>query len=221
MYVYIHFCCVLCFRIRPLTEPVKSKWFIKSDVYVCVCLCNSWAACRWRRRRLAPPLLPAYFYPLIKQEENVPSAYSITAWRLCWGSICFPWSQKGPSVLLSWSLSQQREDFLDATRRSPPERLWFLIRLYPPPVVPSPRCNNAGEHPKVQRHRWRGLMSTFGKFKSAAKCRWRQTVSLIQLHIPPAFWTPNAITLDKLPLDFVPRLPQTTRVFSQMRSSAN
>ena len=49
---------------------------------------------------------------------------------------------------------------------------------------PAPRCNNAGEHPKVQ-HRWRGLMSTFGKFKSAAKCRWRQTVLLIQLHIPP------------------------------------
>lgn len=122
------------------------------------------------------------FLPPNKQDENVPSVYSITACGLCWGSICSPRSQKGPQVSLMKSESAgvkttcrfpQRETLL------PSEHLWFLICLYLLLAAPS-SVHNTGTHPKA-KHRWRGLMSTFGKCKSIAKCRWRQTVLLIQL----------------------------------------
>lgn len=74
----------------------------------------------------------------------------------------------------------------------------------------------SSSHRRV-KHWWR-LMSTFG---NVAKCRWRQTVLLIQLILNCPHSFPGSLSLslnslmpDKLLLDFMPRIPQITHIFS-------
>ena len=144
------------------------------------------------------------FLPPNKHNENASSVYSITAWGLCWGSICFPRSQKGPRFSLMKPESadtEQYADFLNARDVAP----------FRAPLIYHLSLSGAGcplQHRKTSKSV--APVERINVFWEQHCQMWMETDCLTHSSSPSA----NAITPKKLHFDFMPWIPQITHALS-------